>query len=149
MQSTEKKQEGPKFHSYIEAQSPEEVLYNVLKDYVDGKLTGDDLIEMGSMYCNEFPPFEYFFKRSGTEDFIQESVSGANSPAEFAKTELFKDIMTSQRVLDRFKKAAPDAFGMGGKDKYPAIWPAGWTVPPAPKQVKGWRNRIKEMLGLN
>lgn len=104
MQKVEQ-QKGPSYNNYIEnAHSPEEVLFGVLKDYFEGKLTGDDLKTMADMYCNNFPPFVYFNKRSGTEEFIREQVAKAKTSAEFAQTELFQDIMTSSTVVDRFKK---------------------------------------------
>lgn len=167
MQNIESKRETPVYHSYIEVQTPEEGLYKALRDFADGKLNEYDLRTLGNVYANSFPPFEFFNGRSGSEEYIEEyileQVGQAKSPAEFARTELFQDIMTSPIVVDRFKKASPNVIGLTGNNDYPPYWPqeyrtdhatvsnqeAGWTVEANPEQVRSWRTRIRNLFRWN
>ena len=177
MQNTERQSEEPKFYSYTQVQSPEEGLYRALTDYAEGRLTGDDLRSMADMYCNSFPPFEFFQHRSGTEEYIREQGGKAKSPSEFAQTELFQDIMRDPIVVDRFQKASPNVFGLTGNNDYPPYWPqeyrlspeeritalyqqdieaaqykegheTAWSAPIAP-EVKSWRTKLKDLLRWN
>jgi hypothetical protein len=162
MKNTELQRKGLDYHGYIEVQSPEEGMYKVLKDYVDGKLTWEDLEQLASRYINSFPPFQFFMRRSGSDDFLREQVKSVSSPAEFAHTELFQIIMTSPNVVERFKKASPHVYGVAGNKDYPPYWPQQYRVKQAPgtadgkdekkqteaqSQVRDWRTTLKELFG--
>lgn len=164
MKNTERQGQRPDYSSYVNVQSPEEGLYKALKDYYEGKLTGDDLRHLADMYINSFPPFQFFYGRSGSDEYFRNAVMSAGSPEGFAKTELFRSIMTNEGVIDRFKKASPNVIGLTGNNDYPPYWPQeyrvktapvsqaetdGWEVTKAPERAKGWRTKLKELFGMD
>ena len=119
MSIIDQQEAGPKFQNYFEVQSLEEGLYGILKDYAGGKLTRNDLVEMSDMWLNNFPPVEFFAHRSSTalaQENVRQVMASVKSPADFAQTELFREIMGDQLVTNRFQKASAH-FGING---YPA-----------------------------
>jgi len=132
MQSAERQSETPDFKAYFEGKTPKEGLFNILKAYSEGQMTGEELVGMAGMYINDFPPLEYIADRANNvaSNDVRMLMVKTNSPAEFAETELFQKIMDDPTVTARFVKA--------GKPEAPSL----------PEQAKGWRARLKGIFGI-
>ncbi len=148
MTTVERQESAPRFQNYFEVKSVEEGLYRILKDYADEKLTVNDLTEMSDIWLNYFPPVEFFAHRSGTtltRDNVRRVMEVTKSPEEFAQTDLFREIMSDQLVVNRFQKASAH-WGING---YPDFWPNEYRKQAVkPQEATGWRAALKKLFRL-